>query len=147
MMTIEVKGLAEATQKFSAAPQRLVSELGKAMRQSVRDLHRQAVREAPVNKQSGGGNLRQMIGSSASGLKGSVVAKASYSAYVHEGTKPHIIVPRRARVLANKRTGQFFGRKVNHPGTKANPFLARALEKITDKIAGHFNAALKNILK
>lgn len=145
MMTVTVTGLDEAARKFAAAPDKLAEGLGKAVRESVRDLHREAVREAPVNRQSGGGNLRQMIGSRASGLSGSVEAKAKYSAYVHEGTRPHVIVPRDAKVLANRRTGQFFGKKVNHPGTRANPFMLRALEKITGKIAAHVEAALSKI--
>src|ERR1700684_758693 len=47
--------------------------------------------------------------------------KASYAPFVEFGTAPHIIRPVKARVLANKETGQFFGTLVHHPGTKANP--------------------------
>lgn len=147
MMTIKVTGLSEAIRLMDTARSSLTAEMGKAMRESVRDLHRQAVREAPVNKQSGGGNLRQMIDSSSSATRGTVISRAKYSEYVHEGTRPHIIRPKRARVLANRRTGQFFGRKVNHPGTRPNPYLKRALGKVKKKITENFNSAIKRLLK
>jgi hypothetical protein len=80
--------------------------------------------------------------------------KASYAPYVEFGTPPHIIKAVNARSLANKKTGQFFGPLVHHPGTKANPFLERiisaaqpdidtlflhALDKITGQIASQTN--------
>ncbi|KAA3687887.1 HK97 gp10 family phage protein [Campylobacter fetus] len=53
---------------------------------------------------------------------------APYAKFVHFGTKPHIIRVKKARVLANKKSGIIFGKKVNHPGTKANPYLKNALD-------------------
>jgi hypothetical protein len=44
--------------------------------------------------------------------------KASYAPFVEFGTAPHEIRPVNAKVLANKKTGQFFGTLVHHPGTK-----------------------------
>lgn len=52
---------------------------------------------------------------------------ASYAKFVHYGTKPHIIKAKKAKALANK-NGKVFGKKVNHPGTKANPYLKNAFE-------------------
>lgn len=53
-----------------------------------------------------------------------------YAMFVHEGTKPHVILPKNAKVLTWKPRGgaRVFARKVNHPGTKAQPWLARAAE-------------------
>lgn len=45
----------------------------------------------------------------------------------HEGTKPHVIRPRNAKVLAfwggEGNSQQMFARQVNHPGTKPNRYL------------------------
>lgn len=52
--------------------------------------------------------------------------KAFYAAFVHGGTKPHKIKAKNKKVLASK--GKIFGKSVNHPGTKANPYLEIAME-------------------
>uniref|UniRef100_UPI00138DE305 HK97 gp10 family phage protein n=4 Tax=Campylobacter fetus TaxID=196 RepID=UPI00138DE305 len=47
---------------------------------------------------------------------------APYAKFVHFGTKPHIIKAKKVKGLANKKAGLFFGKQVNHPGTKAQPY-------------------------
>lgn len=58
-----------------------------------------------------------------------------YAMFVHEGTKPHVILPKNAKVLTWKPRGgaQVFARKVNHPGTKAQPWLARSAELVSQR--------------
>ena len=77
-----------------------------------------------------------------------VEARTPYAAAVEFGSKRHVIVPKRARVLAwpassggrrlsgrartkgGKPVGPtVFAMKVNHPGTKAQPYLIPAAEK------------------
>lgn len=53
---------------------------------------------------------------------------APYAKFVYFGTKPHMIKVKKARALANKKSGVVFGKKVNHPGTKANPYLKNAFD-------------------
>ncbi len=48
-----------------------------------------------------------------------------YAKYVYYGTKPHAIKPKRKKALKTK-YGVFA--KVNHPGTKADKYLERALD-------------------
>ena len=91
-------------------------------------------------------------------LTGQVIVKRNYGIYVHEGTKPHKIMVKHAKSLAyqlgkgksfskgivasinwqtNIKTKKItkasvwviLGKSVNHPGTKANPFLAKAVDK------------------
>ena len=59
------------------------------------------------------------------GLDVVIAAQQPYALYVHEGTKPHTILPKKAGgVLHFMIDGQdVFARSVNHPGTKANKFL------------------------
>lgn len=53
-----------------------------------------------------------------------------YAKFVAEGTKPHTIEPKKASVLAFTVNGtKVFAKKVNHPGTKANPFMSDAIDK------------------
>jgi hypothetical protein len=52
-----------------------------------------------------------------------------YLGYHMSGSHPHIIRPRRRRALRFTSDGAVvFARRVRHPGTRANPFLTRALE-------------------
>lgn len=148
MIKMEIKGLNKIVRGMNKMPEVVVRELGNALGKSMVITHRQALKEAPVNKQSGGGNLRQNIKQiRINRLRGEVDSKAKYSGYVHEGTKPHIIRVRRKKVLANRRTGQIFGKKVQHPGTKPNPYMTRALKKSEKRINNFFKVAINRIAK
>lgn len=58
---------------------------------------------------------------------GYVGNSAYYASYVHDGTQPHVIRPRNARVLAwGGDPPTVFARVVHHPGTAPRPWLANA---------------------
>ena len=61
-----------------------------------------------------------------------------YGGFVRRGTRPHEIRPKKiGGVLAFMGpNGMVFARKVNHPGTKANPYHKRALTQTSDQIDG-----------
>ncbi|WP_448497847.1 hypothetical protein [Mycobacterium syngnathidarum] len=64
-------------------------------------------------------------------VAGSVHAKADYALYVHEGSRPHLIRPRKAQALRFQIGGRtVFARLVRHPGTKARPFLRNAAARV-----------------
>lgn len=57
----------------------------------------------------------------------SIQADTPYARFVHEGTRPHVIRPRNARALRFEISGRvIFAARVNHPGTRARPFLRDA---------------------
>lgn len=133
---------------WKKAPEKMTSELHRAISKTVLKVEAEAKREAPVNKQTAGGNLRQSIKSRMSGVAtGIVEVGVDYGVYVHEGTAPHQIRTRGRKALANKRTNQIFGRVVNHPGTKANPFLQRAVDNASGEIENYFIEAVNNLFK
>lgn len=88
--------------------------------------------EAPVRTSA----LQRSIGSTYhGGGKWTVSASTPHAKFVHEGTRAH---PIKAR---SKKTLKFFWAKVgrvvypqqvNHPGTKPDPFLTRAMHKVWD---------------
>lgn len=51
-----------------------------------------------------------------------------YPVGVEFGTKPHQIDSKGPWPLRNKRTGQVFGRRVQHPGNRPQPFIRPALD-------------------
>jgi HK97 gp10 family phage protein len=144
---VTIQGLDGFIEGLNKFPEFTVNELNKAVTRSVGLLQNTAIKEAPVNKQASGGNLRQMIHSRMNTkLSGEVSADASYSIFVEEGTRPHEIRPVAKKGLANVRQGQFFGKLVRHPGTKPNPFMQRAVDKITPRANQLFLDGLNNVL-
>jgi HK97 gp10 family phage protein len=148
VISVTIKNLPEIKRTFQQMPLKMTRELGKAVERVIFKIEGDTKKLAPVNKQSGGGNLRQSIKAYMRGAASGVVdVGADYGIFVHEGTKPHIIRVVNKRVLANKRTGQIFGRVVRHPGTKANPFLQNAVDQNKSFIDRQFEIAVENVIK
>ncbi|MGW2766255.1 hypothetical protein [Streptomyces sp. NPDC001275] len=62
------------------------------------------------------------------GLQAVITCSHPAVRYVIEGTRPHIIRPRRAKALRFEVGGHVvFSAYARHPGTRPNPFLQRAL--------------------
>lgn len=94
-------------------------------------LERLAKRDVGVKS----GALRASIGShmtlEATGLVMYVGSSNRVALMHHEGTRPHIILPRTARALRFESHGKIiYAKKVNHPGTKANPYLSANLARV-----------------
>ena len=104
----------------------LQAEMRQTMNDSVALVQNQGMANAPVVT----GTLRRSITSNVSGAGGSITGivgtSVPYARFVHEGTGPHVIVPvsRKALFWPGARHPV---KRVNHPGSKANPFLKRAL--------------------
>ena len=74
--------------------------------------------------------------------------RVPYGLYVHEGTKPHIILPSRKRVLRWSDGNKFiFSKSVLHPGTTTDPFLYNAAIKELPLIQSRFDNALEKIVR
>jgi HK97 gp10 family phage protein len=74
---------------------------------------------------------------------------ADYGGYVEFGTKPHVIRPKTpGGVLVFKMNGTtVFAKKVNHPGTKAQPFVRPAFEAWVDSLGTMAAEANIKVLK
>jgi hypothetical protein len=60
-----------------------------------------------------------------------------YAMIIHDGSRPHVILPRNASVLAWRGNGgMVFAKRVNHPGFPANPFLKDGLRRGMAKFSG-----------
>lgn len=100
--------------------------------------------EAPVGTGTGSGRLRDSItfrrASGFSSIAMEFGSNVPYAAYVEDGTAPHIIEPRNAsRLRFTSRGGDLvFAARVNHPGTKPNPFARNAMERLSPLIAQSF---------
>jgi hypothetical protein len=96
--------------------------------------------EAPVKTEK----LRQSIRQQSRGLEGEVTIGAPYAVFVATGTQPHIIRPARAQALRFEVAGDIiFSTLVRHPGTKPNPFIRRAAERLARRIPEIFQRIWK----
>lgn len=71
---------------------------------------------------------RDISGGNVSGFE--MLSPFPLSKFIQQGTRPHTIAPRRARMLRfywPKAGSVVFARRVQHPGTKPNQFYQRAL--------------------
>ena len=85
--------------------------------------------EAPVKT----GELRRRIRHSIKRLQGFVFPTIKYAIWVHEGTDPHVIRPRNKKALFWKGAAHPV-KSVQHPGSKANPFVERGAKRAEAKI-------------
>lgn len=90
-------------------------------------------RDARNNLKSNGsvktGHLRRSVATRVSATEGEVnTSNVKYARYVEEGTKPHVIKPRRKKYLYWE-GAKHPVKKVNHPGSKEKPFLIPAFKK------------------
>jgi hypothetical protein len=103
-----------------------------AAQQQIRLGH---VHAGPTNFRKGVGNLRtsvrkRLVPSSGRGGPSVIVGSDDPIAMIyHQGSKPHVIKPRRARVLVFwTGTGKVITHRVNHPGTQPNRYLTDNLK-------------------
>jgi hypothetical protein len=63
------------------------------------------------------------------GLEGRVGSPVKYALLHHEGTRPHVIRPRKSGGTLRFTVGGkvVFAKSVHHPGTRPNPYLTRFL--------------------
>lgn len=127
----------KVTVRIDVDPSRLASTAGPIIRRRLASITRRIANQARVDVPVLTGNLGRSIREDEIKavaplvVEGGVTAHADYAAAVHEGSRPHIIRPRRAQALRFEVGGRtVYARMVRHPGTKARPFLRNAAERI-----------------
>jgi hypothetical protein len=100
------------------------------LRQRVERVQAAAERFAPGSM---GDGIRSRIDYRADGPVGVITSTHPATIYVVNGTRPHLIFPRRNRPNPHLRftvNGRVvYARFVNHPGTRPNDFMIRALRE------------------
>ena len=116
-VSIEVFGIQECQDYFTNAAESLVENVSLKLADVCQQIAEYAQSIAPVRT----GAYRDSIHVEQNGpLDFSIVADASYAAFIEFGTAPHIIIPSQAKVLAFDVGGEtVFAKYVMHPGTPA----------------------------
>jgi hypothetical protein len=137
---VQIKGIRQLRDRFDA-----IDDLGPLMRDIALSAIGEEKKLAPVKT----GNLRRSIHVGHIAPRyAEVVASANYAAYVEFGTQPHEIRPRTKKVLRWKTKGGYrFARVVQHPGTRAQPYMIPGAQKalsdvgLRDRLIGRWNRA------
>ena len=120
-LTIEYRQVEGAAQGLHAAAR--WAKTGDSGMQAGTHVLLEALRAAAPAKT---GKLRASIDAKATGTGASGFFSIGYGKLVVDGTRPHLILPRTRRALFWPGAGHPV-RRVNHPGTKPNPFPQRAV--------------------
>lgn len=97
--------------------------LEKAIFDIARRLQNELILTAPVDT----GRLRNSIKVIPQG-KGLLIWMVNYGKFVEFGTPPHVIAPTEKKALKFRSEGtEIIVKKVQHPGTRPNPFIRTAI--------------------
>lgn len=102
-----------------------------AERSSVAAITKITFRVAAIARTTAPGSMKDQIRVTVSprgGGLGIIMSDHPATTFVLHGTRPHVIVARRKKMLKFQISGRdVFARMVHHPGTKPNDFLHKAL--------------------
>lgn len=103
-----------------------------------------ALKEVPIGPT---GNLKKGIQDRVEnhGLQGVVASTAPHTFIIHEGSKRHRIVPVKKRAL--KLPGGYIRAAAEHPGTKGQPYLTKALAESGPEVERMFRQEGEGFLK
>lgn len=126
--------------KIAQAPRRALDRLAE-------DIEEQVERDA--GKHSKTGALFNSVGKRRTGQSGWLVGhdlqRAKHALFVHWGTKPHTIAPKRKKALRWVSGNRFaFAKRVRHPGYRGDPWLVRAASQAPLIFDRHVRAILQS---
>ena len=133
MITVEVKreglNIEALGRMFSRVIERFIAELAERTEKVMRE-------KAPERT----GRLKQSIRKIVKPSRAVIGPTVPYAIYVEYGTRPHEILPVRAKALRFEVDGKVvFAARVHHPGTKPQPFVRETAEEIQDEIPEIFH--------
>ena len=129
--------------KFSVILRELPDEIKNDVRKLVKNSAFNIERDAKSSASVKTGHLRRSISTKMGDMEATIhTSNLKYAPMVEFGTKPHIIRAKNKKALYWKGAKHPI-RKVNHPGSKAKPYLIPAFEKEKDQ----FLEKLKEVIR
>jgi hypothetical protein len=105
-------------------------DVGKYLRKRAMILQALAKRQVGVQTGALRKSIRYQVVRDSKGLIATVGSGNRIALMHHNGTKPHIILPRRAQTLRFYSHGRIvYSKMVHHPGTKPNKYLTDNLSR------------------
>jgi hypothetical protein len=119
-----------------------VSAMDRVLNKMSIDIERIAKMTAPVKT----GLLKSSGQHTRKGLLSYVVFfNKEYASGVEFGTRPHVIEAVNKKVLADKKAGIIFGKRVMHPGSKGRFFLTKAIKQVLSRDVEYFKKEVQTI--
>lgn len=149
MLKIEIWGLEEAVSRLDRISQETRDELKDAMDMSLRDIQEEARQHHRYTTRTG--TAERSIDTEASyrsdNFSGTVGTTRKITVFLHQGTKAHVITPKRKLALRWTNGGSFvFAKRAWHPGTHKDPFIYNALWKKRSGILSRFGRAVRHAI-
>ena len=115
----------------------------KAVEKSAFNIESQAKKNLASNKSVVTGHLRRSIATKMGDLEATIhTSNVKYAVIVEKGSKAHVIRPKNKKALYWKGASRPV-KMVNHPGSKAKPYLIPTLESEKDKFIENLKEAIK----
>ena len=141
---IKVEGLDEAFETMRQFPHRADQAIDLVMHLAAIQGYQWMYPDTPILT----GELRASLFSrQTSPYRMEIGATAPHAIPVHQGTRPHIILPVRASVLRFEVGGKVvFARRVQHPGTRPNPYVKRTVDRLVVFIREEFLKRMRTFI-
>jgi len=133
---------------LKAAHEELMKALEGEISQHLKFVGNQAAFNASRSQDIGGSVLKNSVSYRlVSPFRLKIFTKKKHASYLNDGTKPHVIRPRRKKALRFVTGGGEvrFAKKVNHPGNKATHWFDNAIEKAITESKDELRASLEKI--
>lgn len=128
--------------KLGAKASKFPKEIQEAIKKSSQSVERQAKSNLTSNGSVKTGHLRRSITHTASQYEGKIYTNVKYAKGVEEGTRPHVIRPKKKKALYWAGASHPV-KTVNHPGSKGKPYMKPALEAEKPKFINNLKKAIK----
>lgn len=141
---IEIKNIERLHDALSRSPQTVGKHMQEAIQLASMIYFTEVQRIIPADTSNMARTTRRDIFP----LRAEIYPTASYAAAVHEGTRPHYVSPEALkRWAAHKGLNPYaVAKSIAKKGTKSQPFMINAFDKVQNDLPGPFEKAIDKIL-
>ena len=143
MIKINVDEIDKFAVELTELSEKSRDNVQKAVKKSAFNIEANAKKNLAANKSVVTGHLRRSIATKMGDLEATVhTSNVKYAVIVEKGSKAHVIRPKNKKALYWKGAKRPV-KLVNHPGSKAKPYLEPAFESEKDKFIENLKEAIK----
>lgn len=145
LVKLEIKNLSKLTALATRYPAASERHVGAAIKRSLVRIFGEEKKEAPVGVSA---QLRDRWELVTARFAGSLTSGVNYAKGVHDGRGPHYVSPAALAPWAAKKglNPYAVSKSIERKGTKANPFLQRAVDNTAKAVENEFAVAIDAIL-